>query len=905
MRIKPVKKISSYVTVIISLITVFLLLFGCSGDNGSSGTSSGIVAGQVTDTAGNKLAGINVSPSPAVNGVANVTTDGNGNYSMTIPNGNFSLTFAKAGYTSQTLPVTVVATQTTTLNAILTQTAAAVVNVANSQFVNGTATLTATALVNDPALKGQPVTFTWTLPDGTTATGASINVTKPSSAAYKLAVANAVAPLSSIEPGGVIIDPVTGEENAHTDIPVFTTLDRVMVVGITPKAFDDAALATYTVTATINGQTFASAPTVSVPTNTLPFVPNPGLRNVPIGQPVMLQGMNTASWNWTITPAVGSVPANSALKDPTTRFPHFIPDAVGTYVVTESVSGKSLNIYAGKYVGILVPALPSNDPLGALDVGCSQAGCHTGTPAFGTINSRFTDWKLSGHSAIMVNGMKDPAGHYSLTSCAVCHSVGFAQFSSAIKAGGFDETYRAAKFTFKQGSPTFVGFDQVLRLSEVQCESCHGPNNSGAHGTFTASPQADQPTARVSVSADVCGVCHGEPLRHGRFQEWRESGHGDFETAMGEGITGVAAATPTGTGPNSGCAGCHTAQGFLLWISQLQAGSSSRTLNAANLATISYLRTDNAQPQTCVTCHTPHNAGSVSGLVGAVVILRGDYQTGGAFDGITPILPAGFQAAGVGKGALCITCHNSRNGEPVSGAGNATLHEDGDVNWGTLTAYAGPHDASQGDVLMGRNAYFFGTTPGLRSKHSLLADACVTCHLLKTAPDPNFGYPAGVSGAGTNHTFAIASDPNKTVNAQVNALCAQCHGSGFDGTGVQKSFNAANNLLLAQLANATLRLKYGSTGAIPAGTTLIFIPGRSPAVSTDNGVTSVSLASYLTGAPGTANLGGTVTATGFNQVLAKANWNAALVGQDSSEGVHNPSFTFSVITNTTNAVQAL
>jgi hypothetical protein len=895
MKIKPVKKMSSYVTVLFALITVFLLLFGCSGDNGTNGTSSGTVAGQVIDTGGNKLAGITVTPSPAVNGVTNVTTDSNGNYTMTIPNGNFNLTFAKAGYASQTISATIVATQTTTINVTLTQTAAAVVNVANAKFTNGSATLTASALVNDPALKGQPVTFTWTLPDGSTATGASINVAQPSSAAFKTVVANAVAPLLSIDAGTVFIDPVTGDENAHKDIRSFATLDRVMVVGIPPKAFEDAAVTLYTVKATINGQSFTSAPTVSVPTNSLPFVPNPGLRNVPIGQPVMLQGKNTASWNWTITAPVGS--SVTALVDPTTRFPHFIPDSVGTYVVTETVSGISLKIYAGKYVGILVPALPNNDPLGALDTACSQAGCHAGTAAFGAIASKFTDWKQSGHSEIMVQGMSDPAGHYSLTSCAKCHSVGFAQYSSAIKAGGFDETYRAAGFTFKQGKATFVGFDQVLRLSEVQCESCHGPNGSGAHGVFAASAQDDQPAARVSVSADVCGACHGEPLRHGRFQEWRESGHGNFETAIGEGITGVSAATPLGTGPNSGCAGCHSAQGFLLWIDQLQAGNPSRTLNAANLAEISFLRTDNVQPQTCVVCHTPHNAGKVSGLVGAVVILRGDYQTGGVFDGFTPLLPAGFQASGVGKGALCITCHNSRNG----GSGTtATLHEDGDPNFGTLTAYAGPHEANQGDVLMGRNAYFFGAGLGQRSKHSILADACVTCHLLKTAPDPNFGYPAGVSGAGTNHSFGIVTDPNKSANEQVNALCAQCHGSGFDGTGVQKSFNAANNLLLTELANATKRLK-----GVPASTNLIFIPGRSPLVSTDGGTTTITLASYLTGAPGTAKPGGTVTATGFNQVLAKANWNAALVSQDGSEGVHNPSFTFSVIAITTDAVKAL
>ncbi len=132
---------------------------------------------------------------------------------------------------------------------------------------------------------------------------------------------------------------------------------------------------------------------------------------------------------------------------------------------------------------------------------------------------------------------------------------------------------------------------------------------------------------------------------------------------------------------------------------------------------------------------------------------------------ITPLLPAGFQANGVGRGALCITCHNSRNGGSGTTAG---LHEDGDPIFGTFTSYASPHEAAQGDVLMGRNAYFFGSGQiGQRSKHSLLADACVTCHLEKTPADPAAGVGLTTDGAGTNHSFGIVTDPTKTVAAQI------------------------------------------------------------------------------------------------------------------------------------------
>ena len=101
---------------------------------------------------------------------------------------------------------------------------------------------------------------------------------------------------------------------------------------------------------------------------------------------------------------------------------------------------------------------------------------------------------------------------------------------------------------------------------------------------------------------------------------------------------------------------------------------------------------------------------------------------------------------------------------------------------------------------MGRNAYFFGSGQiGQRSKHSLLADACVTCHLEKTPADPAAGVGLTTDGAGTNHSFGIITDPTLTVDAQVNALCQKCHGD-FEGTGVQKTFTAAYNNLLAEIA---------------------------------------------------------------------------------------------------------
>ena len=62
---------------------------------------------------------------------------------------------------------------------------------------------------------------------------------------------------------------------------------------------------------------------------------------------------------------------------------------------------------------------------------------------------------------------------------------------------------------------------------------------------------------------------------------------------------------------------------------------------------------DEAHPQTCVTCHDPHASGTTSGSdPNATVRISGD----------TPPLIAGFTATDVGRGAICMTCHNTRRG---------------------------------------------------------------------------------------------------------------------------------------------------------------------------------------------------------------------------------------------------
>ena len=117
-------EVSRHLCLSFALISIALLLFGCSGDDGNQGppgppgppattASTGTLSGNVKNAmSGTRVAGASVTVSPSVQGVSGITTDASGNYSVNLPNGNYTLTFAKNGFASQTTgTLAVVATQ--------------------------------------------------------------------------------------------------------------------------------------------------------------------------------------------------------------------------------------------------------------------------------------------------------------------------------------------------------------------------------------------------------------------------------------------------------------------------------------------------------------------------------------------------------------------------------------------------------------------------------------------------------------------------------------------------------------------------------------------------------------------------------------------------------------------------
>ncbi len=826
---------------IASVGVLAVVLSGCRGTAGPPGASTGVLSGTITNSLTNgPLDGVKVSFDPAV--ASSVTTNASGKYSVSLPIGIYTVSYQRASFTAATQTVSIVAGQTISRNVPLKPVAPVVVSAGAGQTSQpgGTVTLDAKAEVLDGSsllgyhwmqAAGVPATFPPTA--GPSAT--KLVVTLADGKAYKVGL------VGSLE-----------------------RLDRYMVSSINPEVLQEAETTTFKVTVTTSSGNYTASVDVVAD---LPYVVSTGLRNVPNGLPVLLHGKDQSRYDWSLLPPGGST---ASLDAPTEQDPAFTPDVSGKYTVVEKASNTTIVIYSGTWVG----AITGQDSNGLpLSVSCTS--CHNGKIA----PDNFTAWRQTGHAQILTQNV-NTNGHYD-ESCFPCHTVGF---DKEADNGGIDEApgYDAFLTSGILGSAKpdnwskmLANFPRVAALSNAQCENCHGPNNTAVHAIGKTAAE------RVSIAADVCGTCHGEPLRHGRFQQWETSKHSDFELAIEE-------------SGNNHCGRCHTGQGFLAWIAQgdltkrIQGANGDAT--AAELAALGMTR-DTVQPQTCAVCHDPHATGNLSGEpTNATVRIEND----------TPLLPAGFRAFGVGKGAICITCHNTRNG----------LHNDANPP----VSYSAPHSPAQGDVLLGENAYFVDRE---RSPHSYVEDSCVTCHMEKTPPPPLLSYQQ----SGTNHAFAASL-----------TICASCHSDTLNAASLQASHRAQLESLGTSLGRYLLQ-KLPTRFAIKEytphtlGGNSYDLKSDTIVLSRDN-VTSaapveihgqISFALQLKTAvtatyrpanqtPHTLSLStvqvqlGDITAESassavipLTDVLVKAAWDYFLIHGDASFGIHNPTYVNDVL----------
>ncbi len=575
---------------------------------------------------------------------------------------------------------------------------------------------------------------------------------------------------------------------------------------------------------------------------------NGGIPNVPVNVPVLLRAATSSGYSWEVT----SFPTTTApvINDADEQFAYFTPVEPGQYVITQTTGTTSeFTIFAGTWRGVIKGVDGNENPIP--DTVCTS--CHNGTIAPDT----FTPWRVSGHAEIFIQNL-NAGGHYG-PSCFPCHTVGFNTDPAAINNGFDDQTgyaqFIASSFYFSSSannsrySRMLTEFPELAQRTNVQCENCHGPQEMGAGEMSSAHTNS---FARISLAADVCGVCHGEPLRHSRFQQWQQSPHANFELAVEEGT-------------NNRCAGCHSAQGFLVLVPQLESGNPSRTIPEDSITWTE----DTVQPQTCAACHDPHEQGNTSGEPNTATV---------RVSGNTPKLPAGFAAESVGRGAVCITCHNSRNG--VVGD-DSFLHEDGVPQFDPLTSYQAPHVSAQSDVLLGFNAYFLGDPPdGYRSPHAIISDTCATCHMEETPPPPLLSYNL----SGTNHTFRANL-----------GICVNCHPGNLSfGFLMQSGVQDDLELLAADIVSTIMSRNTGT----PIKQAELTESRGSPAIAAvfeDNSTATIAL----------NDLPGVRVEDFGSDTLAKAVWNFLLIENDHSFGIHNPNFTRAVLAATRTALHTI
>lgn len=193
----------------------------------------------------------------------------------------------------------------------------------------------------------------------------------------------------------------------------------------------------------------------------------------------------------------------------------------------------------------------------------------------------------------------------------------------------------------------------------------------------------------VLPGAEACMECHGDQDLKlvAAHAQWERSKHAEASTSVINANVG-----------DGNCERCHTAEGFLAFVS-------GEPFDSSHYSSIG-----------CFTCHAPHTTGTLALRVIAPVTLG----NGVVFDR--------------GEANLCVTCHHGRR--------NVNTYVADSVK---LTTHYGPHYSVQGDMLLGTGGYEYDGYSYENSPHQhVVAEACTECHM-----SPSIGVVMG------GHSFAM------------------------------------------------------------------------------------------------------------------------------------------------------
>ncbi len=337
---------------------------GPPGDAGSLGTRTGRVTNGLT---GAGVGGVICALNPSY-GETMIMTAEDGTFSRELPTGIYTITFEEDRFESLSLSVTVLGGAIEIADVDLEPVEPVVVTATvDGDSVPG-GLMSATMHID--ALDGSTVeSMTWTLSSTATASlgGATTEldtITLSDDRAFKDRLLH------------ILTEPPISED----DLPSTVQLpegefpgglqSRFQIVGINPFALEEAALVTLTATVTTSSGTYSRD--VEIHTQ-FAWKPSLGIRNVPVGIPVLLQsrrhvdedadgfndetGADVTAYDWALAIPGGS---SAMLMDAITPNPYFVPDVSGRYLLTVTDTTRdpgtetvTLEIYAGTWRGVI------------------------------------------------------------------------------------------------------------------------------------------------------------------------------------------------------------------------------------------------------------------------------------------------------------------------------------------------------------------------------------------------------------------------------------------------------------------------------------------------------------------------------------------------------------------------
>ncbi len=477
-------------------------------------------------------------------------------------------------------------------------------------------------------------------------------------------------------------------------------------------------------------------------------------------------------------------------------------------------------LVSGTYVpsvsNTTAPQAQGNAPFSELDIGCSS--CHYGA-------------NVNGVLADTGNDVNDTA-----------HTAPFAQLANADICGACHSRYSYTVNTITvSATPTpgtrLIQPQMAIGYPMLSSTSTPAPLASYLNIPFPGWTPLPNPSATTAAGLQSYWVYNGTttvwPSKGhegdaGQYPEWLSSSHANS-------LTDLKAAV--GSNPPAACLQCHSAD----YQIAVAAGKTVPTGAQAMYG------------DTCVACHTPHNAGTARGVWDSSL----DPQLVG-----NPSNPSD----------LCTTCHTAQLSGGVAAPGT-TIYED------------------QAEVMAGTGA--IGVPQGLPGVHE---GKCVQCHMPPTTS--GFG---GVQ-LGGNHTMQIitpqvaaAATAGSTTGMPFSS-CSTCHGRSTDPLATylqdtidqrQAAVHDVYNNVAAALHAAGLRMGYKQPAASVEASASASWTYSQNKLNVAKNSTAASDVSYVDWLNSTLNAKGSAKWRPAELLWQNGYTDWTYVGAEGSWGIHN------------------